>query len=88
MIDTARSEPSSGCRVPAILYWRENWYLALREVNVGLKEMKAVTCSSQCVSCCAATAAGTGTAVFFQPKGHWKKIFIFRNYKQYSIIKR
>ena len=43
MIDTARAEPSSGCRLPVLLYWCENWYLALREVNVGLKEMKAVS---------------------------------------------
>jgi len=68
MIDTAHSEPSPACRLPAILYWCENWYLALREVNVGLKEMRAVSSvqfAVRVVLCCATTAAGTGTAVFF-----------------------
>lgn len=56
---------------PVILFWYENCYLALREVNVGLQGVRAVQpYSSQFLSCCATAATGTGAGiiVFFNRK--------------------
>ena len=49
---------------PVILFWYENCYLALREVNVGLQGVRAVQpYSSQFLSCCATAATGTGAGI-------------------------